>query len=291
MLVGMSFVDCVILSSRELTEVHSDDLELTRALQAQDIRSQIVAWEDFNPQSNDCGFILFRTTWGYYKNLAQFRELLSGLNELSIPTWNPPDLIRWNLHKRYLLNLEKRGVGIVPTLMRERGSDLKLIEAAETLDSDLLVIKPAIGASAYHTHLVDLARIKGLSPEDELIKISKSHDLMIQAFVPEVQSEGEYSLIFIETQLTHCVLKKPDDQDFRVEPSKAQKISCPPQALSAAQRALRAVESDYLYARVDLVHSEGRFLVMELELIEPELFLRLEPRAAELLASSISKRL
>ncbi len=177
----------------------------------------------------------------------------------------------------------------MPSVLHEKGRPLRLIENAEKLDSDLLVIKPAIGASAYHTHLVDLAKIGKQSPELESLK--DQHDLLIQPFIPEVQSEGEFSLVFIDHQFTHSVLKIPPDQDFKVSGGIAKKIPCPPKALSTAKKILRIAEQEFIYARVDLVLHEDRYLLMELELIEPEMWLHLEPAAAELLASAISKRL
>jgi len=284
----MSYVDCVLLTSQEVPATHPDDLALSQSLQDADVRTQILPWEEFFSSGIDCENVIFRTAWGYYRKIPEFKKFLEDLSRASISVWNPLDTIRWNLHKRYLLQLEKKGIPIIPTVMVEKGKPLRLVENAEHLDTDLLVIKPAIGASGIHTQLIDLAKIKDQS--GELAELNKQHDLLIQPFVSEIQSEGEYSLIFIDNQFTHCILKRPQEKGFIVKGT-PHKISCPPRALNAAKKILETAQQDHLYARVDLVMHEGNFVLMELELIEPELWLPLESQASELFASAISKRL
>jgi hypothetical protein len=285
----VAFVDCVLFSSLETEGPTEDNLALASALQNHGLKAQVLPWEIFLKQPIDCGLIVFQSTWGYYKNYPQFKALIDQLENLKIEVWNPLEVIRWNSHKRYLIQLEKKGVKIVPSILWEKGKSLKLIETAEHLESDLLVIKPAIGASAYHTQLVDLAKIEEQS--SEIQELGQSHDLLVQPFVPEVQSEGEYSLVFIDNQFTHCMIKVPEDQDFRVVGNAARKIPCPPRALSAAKKILRLANQEHIYARVDLVMHEDHYLLMELELIEPRLWLQREPMAADLFASAISKRI
>ncbi len=286
--MGMSYVDCVLLTSQEVTEPHPDDLALAQSLQDADVRTQILPWEEFFSSGVDCTNVVFRTAWGYYRKISEFKKFLEELSRASISVWNPLDTIRWNLHKRYLLQLEKKGVQIIPTVMVEKGKPLRLIENAEHLDTDLLVIKPAIGASGIHTQLIDLAKINDQT--GPLSELNKHHDLLVQPFIPEIQSEGEYSLIFIDNEFTHCILKRPQEKGFIVKGT-PHRIPCPPRALSAAKKILHLANQDHLYARVDLVMHGGNFALMELELIEPELWLPLEPPASELFASAISKRL
>jgi len=284
----MSYVDCVLLTSQEVTEPHPDDLALSQSLLAAEVRTQIMPWEDFFSSGIGCASVVFRTTWGYHQKITEFKKFLDELSRASISAWNPLDTIRWNLHKRYLLQLEKKGVAIIPTVLVGKGGALRLIENAEKLETDLLVIKPAIGASGIHTQLIDLTKIGDQT--GPLSELSKNHDLLIQAFVPEIQSEGEYSLIFIDNEFTHCILKRPQENGFIVKGT-SQRIPCPPRALIFAKKVLHIADQDHLYARVDMVMHEGNFLLMELELIEPQLWLPLEPKASELFASAISKRL
>jgi len=284
----MTALDIVILTSMELAEPAADDISLTKALEDEGLRVGLLNWEEFDPQENVA--VLFRSTWGYTHKLGQFKKFLKALAQSRVRVWNPLPLIRWNLKKTYLFELASEGHSVIPSLLVERKNLYQLSDLAVKLESESLVIKPVIGAraeGAIHLELGD-----PLEPIVTKLLQTEAEQFLLQAFVSSVRSEGEYSLIFIDQQFSHCVLKKPPENDFRVQDGIIQKVSTPPSALKVSESLVNSLAHEALYARVDLVRaSDGNFLLMELELIEPDLFLSQEPQSVLQFASAISKQL
>jgi glutathione synthase/RimK-type ligase-like ATP-grasp enzyme len=182
---------------------------------------------------------------------------------------NLPALLRWNGDKAYLAELAERGVSTVPTLAVEACCDADLEEARRRFDSEWLVIKPPVSASASGTHRI--------GPNDDLPGDSVRQPMIIQPLIEEIARTGEFSLMLFDGEYSHAVVKRPKSGDFRVQPhlggvtlpSKA-----PPGGLELARQALAAAPATATYARVDIVpDDEGTLRIMELELIEPALFL------------------
>jgi glutathione synthase/RimK-type ligase-like ATP-grasp enzyme len=157
----------------------------------------------------------------------------------------------------------------VPTLAFEQCCDADLEEARRRFATDWLVVKPPISASATGTHRV--------GPMDEVPEESRSRPMIVQPFIEGIGRTGEFSLMLFDGEYSHCVVKRPKSGDFRVQPhlggvtlpSKA-----PPGGIELARKALAAAPAKAAYARVDMVpDDEGTLRVMELELIEPALFL------------------
>jgi len=178
-------------------------------------------------------------------------------------------LVRWNSDKAYLAELAERGVSTVPTLAVESCCDADLEEARRRFDSDWLVIKPPVSASATGTHR--------LGPNDDLPGDSHRQPMIVQPLIEEIARTGEFSLMLFDGEFSHAVVKRPKSGDFRVQPhlggvtlpSKA-----PPGAEALARQALAAAPARATYARVDIVpDDDGKLMIMELELIEPALFL------------------
>lgn len=287
------FSDIVLLTSNTLAEVHQDDLLLAKALEEEALRVRIQSWEDYIPNSTNEASVLFRSTWGYFKELTRFKKLLKELSKTNVLTWNSLPLIRWNLDKKYILDLRKRSCPVIPTRILEPTHIFDFQALCLELGTEQLVLKPTVGAGSFNTfHIEEGSSL--LAIETELQELRKS-PMIVQAFVPSIVDEGELSLIFIENEFSHCVLKRPSDQDFRVQEAfggQEELIPAPPAAVRIAKGILRCLDEEPLYARVDLVRT-GRSLyqLMELELIEPNLWLTEYPRAASFLAQAISKRL
>jgi glutathione synthase/RimK-type ligase-like ATP-grasp enzyme len=233
--------------------------------------------------------VLLRSVWDYHTRHLEFTEWLGQLDKAGVPVLNDSALVRWNSDKRYLLELRERGVAIVPSQVAA-GACLREVVAG--LAGQEIVVKPTVSATAYNT-------VRGIAGSEDL---SRALDdlpdavYLVQPFQPEIQTEGEWSLMFIGGTYTHAVLKRPAAGDYRVQHSfggTAEVAQPSAETLEAATAALAAVDGRTApaYARVDGIVTGGRFLLMELELIEPYLFLPQHPAATEVLARTVASRL
>jgi glutathione synthase/RimK-type ligase-like ATP-grasp enzyme len=241
-----------------------------------------VAWTELDDISI-YDLILPLVAWGYHLDYARWLALLDRAEAEHWPMFNPPALLRWNSDKAYLAELAERGVSTVPTLAVEACCDADLDEARRRFDSEWLVIKPPVSASASGTHR--------LGPNDDLPGESARQPMIIQPLIEEISRTGEFSLMLFDGEYSHAVVKRPKSGDFRVQPhlggvtlpSKA-----PPGAERLAKQALAAAPAKATYARVDMVpDDEGTLRIMELELIEPALFLDHAPDSGAAFTRSI----
>ena len=216
--------------------------------------------------------ILPLLAWGYQRDCPAWFALLDRLDGL--PTANPSAVLRWNSDKQYLLELGDAGVPVVPTQLATALSEADLAAARAQFGSARLVIKPPISGGADGTHL--------LGPGDALPTGAVRQRMMIQPYYPSIAEEGEYSLFLFGGRYSHAIVKRPAAGDFRVQEQfggREQTIDAEPQALALAEQALAAARSIHdcgplTYARVDMIRDpEGMLRLMELELIEPSLFL------------------
>ena len=211
--------------------------------------------------------------WGYQRDVARWYALLDRLEAKGLPVVNPVPLLRWNSDKAYLADLAAKGVVVVPTVEVAALDDTALANARAALGVAEVVVKPAISGGADGTHRV--AADAGV-PADAL-----GERRLVQPLMPGILREGEYSLFFFAGAFSHAIVKRPAAGDFRVQEQfggreEAWEASAEAQGLAAA--ALAAVPVPPLYARVDMVgDAAGRLHIMELELIEPSLFLHFAP--------------
>ena len=213
--------------------------------------------------------VLPLVAWGYHLQYERWLAFLDRVEAAGIPMLNPPALLRWNGDKAYLAELADAGVPTVPTLAVESCCDADLEEARRRFGSDWLVIKPPISASASGTHR--------LGPHDDLPSDSRGRPMIVQPLIEEIAKTGEFSLMLFDGQFSHAVVKRPAAGDFRVQPhlgGVTLPTKAPPGAERLARQALAAAPARATYARIDIVpDDEGVLRIMELELIEPALFL------------------
>ncbi|HZU50980.1 MAG TPA: hypothetical protein VE968_03805 [Sphingomicrobium sp.] len=221
--------------------------------------------------------------WGYHLDFPRWIALLDRAERDQWPMVNPPALLRWNSDKAYLAELAELGVSTVPTLAVEACTDADLEQARRHFDTEWLVIKPPVSASATGTHRLGL---KDDVPED-----SRRRPMIIQPFIEEIGRTGEFSLMLFAGEFSHCVVKRPSPGDFRVQPHHGGVSfpSTPPSgAEELAKQALSRAPAKAIYARVDIVaDDEGTLRIMELELIEPALFLDYSPASTTLFTNAI----
>jgi glutathione synthase/RimK-type ligase-like ATP-grasp enzyme len=244
-------------------------------------RQTALPWSHFDA-------VIIRSTWDYWNDAPSFLEVLTRIDRQTRLA-NSLDLVNWNLSKTYLRDLGNAGVGIVPTLWLDGLDGLSERDCADALGAEDLVVKPVIGANGQ-----DAFRFSRNEESARWHRISKTflgRACMVQRFMPKVLTEGEYSLFFFGGVFSHAILKVPAAGEFRSQEERGAAIlAVEPEAglLQRGQRALGSVPSVPLYARIDFVRNQaGDFDVMELELIEPSLYLRMHPAAPAHFARAI----
>ena len=226
--------------------------------------------------------VLPLVVWGYHERFDEWQALLDRLEAEGVRCINPPPLLRWNSDKRYLVELGAKGIATIPTRMADALDEAALDTARAEFGAEL-VIKPPVSASAYGTHR--------LGSGDRLPDESLGQPMMIQPFLRSVAGEGEYSLMLFGGRFSHAILKTPKSGDFRVQPhlgGTERPCDAPPGGIALAQAALAAAPAEAVYARVDMVADDENVLrIMELELIEPALWLQHSPDLGAGFASTI----
>ena len=247
------------------------------------------------PEQQIVGFdlVVLRSNWDYHFEPERFRQWLGALDDaMGDRVWNPPALVRWNLDKRYLFDLERAGVPVVPTAVLPAGEEARLGALVADRGWRDVVVKPAVAASAHGTRR--LAAAEAARVAMELSEDGAARDWLVQPFVPELATAGEWSLIFIDGELSHAVLKMPSPDDFRVQArfgGHTEPAVPPPSVRRGAERALAALPVAPLYARVDGVAIGDALVVMEIEAHEPGLFFDRAPlAAAQRFAEAILRR-
>ncbi len=271
-------------------QVHHEERFLAGAFERLGFTVARVAWSDPAFDWTRPRAALFRSTWDYFERPAECAAWLDRVAPIT-RLFNEPALVRWNFDKRYLLELATRGVAIVPTERIERGAALELARRVAAGPREGLVVKPAVSGAARETWRVDAANLAQRAPH--LDALLRQEALLVQPFEPAIATRGEFSFIVIAGRCRHAVRKVPKRGDFRVqddhggtvqphEPSHAE--------VTFAEHAAAAAPYPPLYARVDAVESAAGLRLMELEVIEPELFFRFRPQTAEELAAACAGR-
>ena len=264
-------------------DLTADDRLLAEAIVAAGGEVVPVIWGARIPEH---GTLVIRSTWDYVEDPNRFLEWLAQLDADEVAVYNPTSLLRWNLHKRYLLDLRERGVAIVPTEVLPKRHGVDLGDLMRCRGWDDAVIKPAIGGTARLAFHVGEGG-PGVA-QRHLDEMLAHEDALVQQFVPSVPSIGETSVIAIGAVVTHAVHKRAAAGEWRVQAEFGGSTSLATvgaQLAAAARRAIVAVQPTPLYARIDLVEAtNGELQVIELELVEPELFLRFAPHAATRMA-------
>jgi glutathione synthase/RimK-type ligase-like ATP-grasp enzyme len=278
----VALVTCGTVPS--LTE---DDRLLPAALAALGARAQAVVWDDPAVAWTAFDRLVLRSVWDYHLRPDEFDAWLAARERDRAAMWNPASLVRWNAHKSYLRALAQRGVATVETAWLERGAVSQLAALMDARGWTDVVLKPAVSASAHRTFRA--SRADADARQADLAAILAEGDALVQPFAPEI-ADGEWSLLFFGGAFSHAVRKHPAAADFRVQEElggRAESEEPGPGLIGQAQAALRAAPGRTAYARVDGIVRDGAFVLMELELIEPVLYLASHPHAPARLAAAI----
>lgn len=269
-----------------------EDGLLHNALEKLGLKVVRLDWADPDFDWNSTRCAVFRSTWDYFHRFAEFDAWLSRVQEATMLI-NSSELVRWNMNKWYLRDLEEKGVKVVKSKFMKRGDARMLRELFLELDCDEAVLKPTIAGASRHTYKFSLENVDEY--EEIYYKLISQEDMMLQPYQYSITKKGEISLVVIDGEFTHAVLKKAKPGDFRVQddfggtvhPYEPSHIE-----MEIAEKVVKACSSQPAYARVDLMwDNEGDLALSELELIEPELWFRENASAAQKLAHTIKHRI
>lgn len=279
---------CAYLTMENL-DGWSIDAELGFApLEAMGWTVDALPWRSENVDWNAFDAVYIGTPWDYPEDPDRFLEVLASIDRSRAVLVNDMALVTWSLPKTYLRDLEKMGVDIVPSIWGERYEAGMLRKALDRFGADKVIIKPVVSTNATDTFLIERKDFD--STEARLSGTFSNVACVIQPFMSDIQSEGEYSLFYFNRQFSHAILKTPKSGDFRVQEEFGANIVAvdPGPALrETSDRILQLIEPMPVYARADLVRGAGdRFYLMELELVEPSMYLRMDALAPERFAKA-----
>ena len=281
------------LTMDSLADFVAYDHLVVEELRQSGVSVQEVSWRHPAPNWSQYAAVIIRSPWDYQSDPQAFLQVLERIELSSARLLNSLATVRWNIRKSYLRELETAGHTIVPTIWLQSPTTAELAQLPDHWNCAETVVKPIVGANA------DNAFRLSRNPAPELLQQAvaafQQTTALAQPFISSVTALGEYSLIFFEGQFSHAVLKTPAAGDFRVQEEHGgiiQAIQPPPEMIACAERSLQSCPQPLLYARVDLVLlPDGQPAIMEIELIEPSLYLSFDPQSATRFATSIVRHL
>lgn len=265
-----------------------EDHLVMQALEHKGFRVARKSWADPEFNWSDTRAAIFRTTWDYFH---RFDEWLAWLEHVTTQTRliNPIEMVRWNMDKHYLGELANRGINIPQTRYIEIGESLSLAALYEETGWTETILKPCIAGSARHTYRMNPDTLK--AHEATFQQLIAKEAMMLQPFQKNVVSQGEISIMLMGGTYTHAVIKNAKPGDFRVQDDfggTVKKYEPSPEEIAFAEKAVAACPALPAYARVDIIRdNDDQLALIELELIEPELWFRLHPEAATVLAEHL----
>jgi hypothetical protein len=250
-----------------------------------------VVWTETPAATLNADVVVLRSVWDYHLRVEEFLAWIDNLSRSTL-VLNHPDLVHWNADKRYLLDLSRAGFDLPRLIRLEEGEKRNLAELLQEQNFNRAVLKPVVSASGFQTHA--LTRADCLSFQAEFESLARSRAMLLQEYVPEITTNGEWSLMFFGGGYSHAVRKLPKLGDFRVqaEYGGTHQIDPPPKpVLNVAKRVVEQFAANTVYARIDVVERGSSPLIMELELIDPELFLTDFPDAVHRLVASLEEKI
>ncbi|MGE8556260.1 MAG: ATP-grasp domain-containing protein [Chryseobacterium jejuense] len=251
---------------------NDEDTDLINFLKDKGLDIVPSIWNDENVDWSSFDVAIIKSPWDYHNHLNEFLNWLDHLEQLGVKVLNPVEIIKWNSDKHYLKDIADKQLPVIASEYLEKGSSFKN-DLFDLLNADKLVVKPCVSAGAQNT--VTISRDNTEEQSKEINELLKEQDYIVQPFVEEIKN-GEWSFLFFNGKYSHCSLKTPKEGDFRVQHYHGGSISYPtpdPLHIEQAGAYLKSLPQSTLYARVDGVLIDNTFNLMELELIEPYLFL------------------
>jgi glutathione synthase/RimK-type ligase-like ATP-grasp enzyme len=275
-----------------LDELFQEDELLIRGFRSDGFQAEPVPWSSPGIDWRKYDIALIRSTWDYIDERDRFLRVLSEVEASSCRLFNPLSAVRWNIDKHYLFDLAQWGIPIIPTclasgLEKNQPENLFHGHRAETA-----VLKPVLGLGASHSYRVPFDAVL-----DKLTELHATHpqrEYLVQPFIEDILTEGEWSFIYFNRRLSHVFIKRPAPGDYRVQGiygGTVEPAEPSPRDLLRAGAAIQRLPFDVLYTRLDFVRVDGELAIIEVELIEPIFDFRLVPQAVRRLVSAVRSRL
>ena len=263
---------------------------LKSAFESQGLKVDITYWDNPSYEWQQTKSVLFRTVWDYFERFDEFWDWLEQV-KTKTRLINSYELIKWNIDKHYLRDLKNNDIKVVPTYFADRGNNISLQEIANLNDWKHIVIKPAISASAFNTYKITNDEIE--QKEQLFHELLQTHDMLVQPFFPTISELGEASLMVFGGKFTHAILKKAKAGDFRVQDDFGGTVhdyNPTQEEIKFAEKVFQSCTSLPIYGRVDIVWDSNKHIYLsELEIIEPELWIRNRPESANKIAEAVNK--
>lgn len=287
---GVSRKRIAFVTAEEWRELYLDDHPAVAALTGRGHVVDAAIWDDPSIDWTAYDAVVLRSCWDYYLKPHAFAAWIDDLDRRSVRLWNPAATLRWNLDKIYLAELAGRGVRITPTIFPDRGASLpEIIRSQGWRDA---VIKPRVSAAGYRT--IRTSPADATTHQADLDDLLAHGGALVQQFVPQIETGGEWSFIFLGGAFSHAVRKRPAPGEFRIQVQYGGSIEPEDPGASLigqARQVMEQVDHPWMYARVDGCDVDGRLLLMELELLEPSLYLLQGDGAADRFADAIEASL
>ena len=280
-----------VVRSREPAHSGEADAPLVASLRARGAEAVQPCWDDPEMPWDTFDLVAVRSTWNYAPRREEFLAWAEGVARTTT-VCNPADVLRWNTHKGYLIELEERGAPVIPTAWLGRGDRVELAALLAARGWTAAVAKPAVGVGGRGMIRVHPGETEHAQPE--LDRLLADGDVLVQPYLDTVEKVGELSVVVIDGEVTHAVRKRPREGEYRIHRARGgsyERVDPGADAAALARWMVEATGQPLLFARIDLIEDEvGALQVVELEATEPDLYLDVAPEAAEWLADALLAR-
>jgi glutathione synthase/RimK-type ligase-like ATP-grasp enzyme len=281
-----------LVTCEGLANLVEDDRLLVAALADIGIDSAPAVWSDASIDWLSFDALIMRSPWDYFERAAEFRAWLAARIRDRVLLCNSREILEWNFDKGYLQDLARAGVAVVPTICIAKNEEPDVAALARARGWNEIVVKPTVGGGGYRVHRFRLEEIDRYAAD--IAKTLEDRGVLVQPFLPEIQTGGELSLLFFDGIYSHAVCKRPRAGDYRVQfqyGGSDETAQVGEDLIAQARICMTHAPAPTVYARVDGVVCAGGFLLMELEIFEPSMFLSCHPEAPARFARAIERRL
>lgn len=284
---------CAFLSMDSLENFDCYDHLLVAPLAKHGWAAEEISWRNKQVNWDQFEAVIIRSPWDYQKDPEAFFEVLQEIDRSSALLQNSLKTVQWNIDKTYLRDLKKKGIEIVPSIWEQTFSEKRYEQFYDELSTNEIIIKPTISAGADDTFRIQRKNSEKFSAQ--LANLFDRRPFIVQPFMPNIISEGEFSLFYFGDTYSHAILKTPKQNDFRVQEEhggRLKKIEPEKRLQITGTEILSQLDPKPLYTRIDVVRTAAdTFALMELELIEPSLYFNMDPESPERFAKVFNERM